>query len=115
MKSLALIVPVIAILSSCADSTAIQRAAESQSKFKGDVPVMGHKYPAKDVYRLYAQGATGFVSIAALREDVESRAEKFCERQGKGMEVLGERISKPPYILGNFPRIEIVFAAVPKR
>lgn len=26
--------------------------------------------------------------------------------------VLGEKISEPPYILGNFPRIEIVFALV---
>ena len=28
------------------------------------------------------------------------------------MVVLGEQISQPPYILGNFPRIEIVFAVV---
>ena len=30
------------------------------------------------------------------------------------MVVLGEGISQPPYILGNFPRIEIVFAAIDK-
>ena len=30
------------------------------------------------------------------------------------MMVLGEKISQPPYILGNFPRIELVFAAVDK-
>lgn len=29
--------------------------------------------------------------------------------------VLGERISHPPYILGNFPRIEIVFALIDKK
>ena len=28
--------------------------------------------------------------------------------------VLGEQISQPPYILGNFPRIEIVFALIEK-
>jgi len=60
------------------------------------------------------QGATGYVPISALREDVEDRAQKFCERQGKHMVLLGEEISKPPYIFGNFPRIEIVFAAVEK-
>ena len=76
---------------------------------------MSNNYPEKDLYRVYVQGATGFVPISALREDVEDRATKFCERQGKGMVVLGEQISKPPYIFGNFPRIEIVFAATPKQ
>ena len=28
--------------------------------------------------------------------------------------MLGERISEPPYIMGNFPRIEIVFALINK-
>ena len=30
------------------------------------------------------------------------------------MLLLGDQTSKPPYILGNFPRIEIVFACVDK-
>jgi len=29
--------------------------------------------------------------------------------------VLGERISEPPYIMGNFPRIEVVFALIDKK
>jgi hypothetical protein len=28
------------------------------------------------------------------------------------MVVLGPNYSKPPYILGNFPRMELIFAAV---
>jgi hypothetical protein len=28
--------------------------------------------------------------------------------------VLGEQISEPPYILGNYPRIEIIFALIDK-
>jgi len=75
---------------------------------------MSHNYPAKDVYRVYQRGATGFVTIGSLRYSLEERAEKFCERLNCRMVVLGEKISPPPYILGNFPRIEIVFAAVPK-
>ena len=42
------------------------------------------------------------------------RADDFAQRQGKSALVLGERISEPPYIFGNFPRIEIVFALVDK-
>jgi hypothetical protein len=30
------------------------------------------------------------------------------------MRVVSENVSNPPYILGNFPRIEIVFACVDK-
>lgn len=75
---------------------------------------MSHNYQAHDIYRVYQRAATGFTSIGSLREDVEARAAAFCERQGKGMFILGEKISQPPYILGNFPRIEIVFACIEK-
>ena len=75
---------------------------------------MSHNYPPESVYRIYHRGATGFSSIAGLREEAEARAQQFCERQGRGMVVLGEKISPPPYILGNFPRIEIVFASIQK-
>jgi hypothetical protein len=37
------------------------------------------------------------------------RAKEFCDRKGKVMESLTERTANPPYILGNSPRIEIVF------
>ena len=42
------------------------------------------------------------------------RAEDFARQQNKSCLVLGEKISQPPYILGNFPRIEIVFALIDK-
>jgi hypothetical protein len=101
-------------VSSCATSTAIERYSESTSHFNSPPVLMSHNYPDKDLYRVYQQAATGFVSISTLREELEDRAEKFCTRQGKRMVLLGEKISQPPYILGNFPRIEIVFAAVDK-
>lgn len=75
---------------------------------------MSHEYPQNDVYRIYHRGATGYVSIQSVRQSVEQRAEDFARRQGKSMIVLGEKISEPPYILGNFPRIEIVFALIDK-
>jgi hypothetical protein len=102
-------------LISCSASTPIQRYSESKSNFSKGVPLMSHNYSESDLYRVYQKGATGFVTIGSLRESVEDRAEKFCARQGKGMVILGERHSPAPYILGNFPRIEIVFAAADKR
>lgn len=63
---------------------------------------------------IYHKGATGFVSVQSIREAAEERISNFANRQGKSFVVLGEQISQPPYILGNFPRIEIVFALIEK-
>lgn len=96
--------------SGCATSSPIQRASESKSKFREPPAVMSNDFPSKDIYRIFHQGSTGFVSVASIRESAMQRAEQFARSQGKSIVVLGERISQPPYILGNFPRIEIVFA-----
>jgi hypothetical protein len=54
------------------------------------------------------------VSVQIVREGAEQRATAFCERKNKVFKPLRETTSKPPHILGNFPRIEIVFACVDK-
>jgi hypothetical protein len=104
----------LTLLSGCASSTAIQRYSESTSEFSSPPKVTTNTYSPNDIYRVYQQASTGFVSIKTLRDDVEERADDFAKRQGKTFIVLGEQISHPPYILGNFPRIEIVFAVVDK-
>ena len=63
---------------------------------------------------MFHQSATGFVSVQSVRASAEQRVAEFCDRQGKAMKPLRETTSKPPHILGNFPRIEIVFACVDK-
>ena len=63
---------------------------------------------------MFHQGATGFVSVQSVREDAEQRATQFCERKEKAMKPLRETTSKPPHILGNFPRIEIIFGCIEK-
>jgi hypothetical protein len=98
----------------CATSTPIRRYAESKSAFNPGPQLMSHNVPAKEIYRIYHRASSGFNSMDGLRQDVENRASDFCERQGKSMLVLGEKSSQPPYILGNFPRIELVFGAVDK-
>ena len=103
------------LISGCAYETGVQRYSESRSKFNTPPVLNSHTLPDKDIYRLFQQGATGFVPISSIRENLEDRAEKYCTRQGKGMLLLGEASSKPPYILGNFPRVEIVFATVEKK
>jgi hypothetical protein len=99
----------------CATSSPVQRFSESSSGFSEPPQLVSHTYPQKDVYRIYHRAATGFVSIQSIREAAEQRATEFAVRQGKSFVVLGEKISQPPYILGNFPRIEIVFALIDKK
>jgi hypothetical protein len=111
MKKLT-VVFIAAGLAACATSTPIQRYSESPSAFRDEPVLMSHNYPAGSIYRVYHRASSGFVSISSIRYEAEQRAEDFARRQGKKMIVLGERISPPPYILGNFPRIEIVFAVV---
>ncbi len=102
----------IVLLTGCAADTPVQKLTESTSKFGKNPTLMSNKIPANQMFRLFEQGATGWVTIGALRESVEQRAQQFCERQGKGTLILGEQKSNPPYLFGNFPRVEIVFACV---
>src|SRR2546421_490218 len=101
-------------LDSCAGSAPVQRFVQSKSAFGKDPSLGTASIPITKLYRVYEQGATGFVPMAAVRETAEKRAQDFCGREGNGMLVVGEQISHPPYILGNFPRIEIVFGCVDK-
>jgi len=114
------VIPFIAVLGSlvlggCATSSPVQRYSESSSGFSDPPQLVSHTHPEKDIYRIYHRAATGFVSIQSIREAAEQRATEFAGRQGQSFIVLGEKISQPPYILGNFPRIEIVFALIDKK
>ena len=104
-------------LAACAVDSPIQPASTSKSGFdgavyKGKTVVTGTGSPDNEAYRVFVQGATGFVSIGAVREDVEQRAKAFCDRKGRAVESLSETTATPPYVLGNFPRVEIVFGCV---
>jgi len=100
------------LIAGCAYDTPVQRYSESKSHFHKPPEIMSHNYPDKDVYRIFQQGATGFVPISSIREDLEAQAERFATRQGKSIVILGSNMSKPPYILGNFPRMELIFAVI---
>ena len=101
----------------CGTSSTIQPASRSKSGFEGaafpgELHVIAEDNSGSEQYRVFEKGATGFVSLEAVREGAERRADAFCERQGLATKVLTEHTSKPPHILGNFPRVELVFACV---
>ena len=113
-NSLGILLVAITLFTNCATSSQISRYSESRTYFNSQPRLIKNEYPTSDIYTLYERGATGFVSIQTLRSNLERRAELFANRQNKSFIVLGEKISEPPYILGNFPRIQIVFALIDK-
>jgi hypothetical protein len=118
-KFFILALAVLCCISGCSVTAPIQPARSSKSAFegavfKGETATVSTGTPGAEAYRVFNQAASGFVSVQSVRDDVEQRAKDFCERKGEAMESLSETTSKPPYILGNFPRVEIVFDCVGK-
>ncbi len=100
----------------CTTTDTIRPAIDSDSKFekavyKGKKTIVSDK-GLSGAYRVFNQGSTGFTSIETVRLSTESRANRFCERKNKVVEVIEETTSIPPHILGNWPRVEIVFKCV---
>jgi hypothetical protein len=112
-----LTVAMSALAAGCAVTSPIQPARTSESAFahavyKGTTVQIRPASPGRQSYRVFIQGATGFVSMQSVRDDAEQRAKDFCAAMGSVFEALQETVANPPYIMGNFPRIEIVFDCV---
>ena len=107
----------IMTLIGCSSAGSIQSTASSDSEFEGavfdgELTVVNEPTPGVDSHRVFHQAATGFVSVQSIRQTAEKRVDDFCSREGRLVRVLSERTSKPPHILGNFPRIEIEFECI---
>lgn len=103
-----------AVLMACGSNPPVQPAATSKSQFdgavySGETAVIDKPTPGAEVFRASYQGGSGFVSVSSVRETVENMATKHCARSGKVPHPLQETTSKPPHILGNFPRVELLF------
>lgn len=103
-------------MTACGISSPIRKASESESEFSDDPyktvkPIKGNP----EIYRIYGRAASGFVSIGAEREGEEERARKFCNDKNKDLDLLASEQSNPPYILGNFPRVELIFTCIERK
>lgn len=108
---------VTVLLAGCSMTPSIQKAADSKSEFedavyKGETVDIGQDNSGAERYRVFAQGATGFVPQSATRSNAEERANKFCEQKDKKAKILQERKSSGAHVLGNFPRSELIFVCV---
>jgi hypothetical protein len=116
---IAALVAAVAVLCGCSSEGPVQPAASSRPGFEGAVysgqtATISEGTPGNEEYRVFSQGASSFVSVASVRSNAERRGNAFCERKGKTMNSLQETTSKPPHILGNFPRVEIIFECIDK-
>ncbi len=103
-------------IASCATTSEIQKVSASESHFKDavyegrDFYISNEKVEGEQ-YRIFHQASTGFSGTSGIRNSATIRAKRFCKEM-KGDKVMfkvSEHTAKPPYILGNFPRIEIIF------
>ena len=115
LESIALIVAVL--MAGCSTATPVQMADKSHSAFEGavyggEVHFISEDMPGSVKYRVFHQASSGFTSVQSIRVSATQRTEAFCARNGKVPQVITEQTSTPPHILGNFPRIELVFVCV---
>jgi hypothetical protein len=63
----------------------------------------------KDTYMVSRQAATGFVGSSGLKDEALLEANQYCANQGKSLYVTLIGGHHPPYIFGNFPKVEVQF------
>ena len=68
---------------------------------------------AKDTFMVTRQAATGFSGSGNLKAEALREAAAYCASQGKEMKLVAVTESAPPYVLGNFPKAEVIFKALP--
>lgn len=90
IKNTVLCAAVAALVCGCAASTGVIDAGN------------GSFYASK-------QAATGFNGIGTLKGEVITEAGTFCSQRGRDLLIINTTEAKPPFIFGNFPRVEIEF------
>lgn len=104
----------------CSSAPPIQRAADTKSYFDGavypgEIYKIAEDNSGAEQYRVFSHGSSGFVSVASVQSNAEGRAKDFCGRDGKAIKVLQQQTSTPPHVLGNFPRVELIFICIDKK
>jgi hypothetical protein len=69
----------------------------------GVVPIGGGSY------LLAKQQATGFPGLGNLKAEAIAEGSAYCVSHSRDFELVSATETKPPYILGNYPRVEIQF------
>ena len=108
------------LLQGCSSAPPVQKASAVKSYFDGaaypgEIYKIAEDNTGAEQYRVFSHGSTGFVSLASVQSNADGRAKEFCEKEQKVVKVLQQQSSVPPHVLGNFPRVELVFICVDKK
>ena len=87
---------------------------ESTSHFQTATPIDTTRgnFKFKNMFRAYRKATTGFTTMTSTQTKLERDIRSFANKQGKSFILLGSQFSHPPYLLGNYPRMEIIFVLV---
>jgi hypothetical protein len=66
----------------------------------------------QDTFIVTRQAATGFFGAGTLKAEAIYEAEAYCRSRGKMLKVVSVTEAQPPFLLGNFPKAEVVFKAL---
>ena len=105
------------LLSSCAGAPPIQPAATTPSHFEGnayagETLTLDRPTPGEESYRVFEEGRTGMVSLQSVRSSAQEKAGAYCKSKGRTVHGLVETAARPPFIQGNFARVELIFECV---
>lgn len=90
LRKLSAFVMLAALVGGCASNTGVIDAGNGQ-------------------YVIEKQKATGLPGLGNLRAEVYSDAKMFCSGKGRNFSTITYEEAKPPYILGNYPRVSLMF------
>ena len=60
-------------------------------------------------YFVSRQAGSGFEGLGTLKAAALKEAAAICSPLEKSVVILSEKQSEPPYIVGNFPRVDLTF------
>jgi hypothetical protein len=61
-------------------------------------------------YLITQQAATGYPGLGNMKTDLIKEATSFCSKSNKQLKINDVKETQPPYILGNYPRVELSFS-----
>jgi len=93
MRKKLVLVTVVLLMAGCAENSGIVKLGTNS-------------------FMVSRRGATGWSPIESLKAQAITEAGAYCVQQGKSLQVTDTSQSHPPYLLGNFPRVDIQFTCI---
>lgn len=66
----------------------------------------------KNQFTLSKQASTGFPGLGNMKAELLTEASEHCKKSGKELSVTRVAETSPPYVFGNYPRVDVDFSCV---